>query len=197
MEDFLLVVILIILFVRWIILSGKLSRMAERIDYLSGNRADPELIKRIFALETAVQELRAGRSAEPTPAPVMAPPVETPAAERQPVPRTNFCPLCGRVLAEGAVCQCRTIESLPEIPREAPPPLPYFTLEPEPEPVSAPPLEEIPVAFTLSAAPAGPSFSERVRDSMKGEEWEAIIGGSWLNKLGVFVLVIGDGALGR
>ncbi len=26
---------------------------------------------------------------------------------------------------------------------------------------------------------------------MSGEEWEAIVGGSWLNKLGVFVLVIG------
>ncbi len=26
---------------------------------------------------------------------------------------------------------------------------------------------------------------------MKGEEWEAVVGGSWLNKLGVLVLVIG------
>src|SRR5216684_1419616 len=195
MEDFLLVVILIVLFVRWIILSGKFSSMSERIDYLSGNRADPELIRRVFALEAAVQELRGTTRPEPTPAPAPAtpPPMAMPAAEPPLVSKIAFCPLCGRVLAEGAVCECRTIETLPEIPRETPPPLPYFTPEPEPElkPASAPPLEEIPVAFTLSAAPAGPSFSERVRESMKGEEWEAIIGGSWLNKLGVFVLVIG------
>src|SRR5713101_5297335 len=122
MEDFLLVVILIVLFVRWIILSGKLSRIEERIDYLSGNRTDPELIKRVFALETAVQELRGARSAEPARATVAPPPIETPVAEPPPVLRTNFCPLCGRVLAEGAVCQCRTIETVPEIPREIPPP---------------------------------------------------------------------------
>src|SRR5260370_25909787 len=103
MEDFLLVVIPIVLFVRWIILSGKLSRIEDRIDHLSGNRTDPELIKRVFVLETAVQELRAGRSAEPTPAPVTPPPMETPVTEPPIVPRTSFCPLCGRVLAEGAV----------------------------------------------------------------------------------------------
>ena len=104
--------------------------------------------------------------------PAMAPPA---AAE------INFCELCGRVLSEGVVCDCRSIET--------PPPLPAF--EPE-QPTSRPPLEEIPVAgFASSATPVGPSFSERVRESMKGEEWEAVVGGSWLNKLGVFVLVIG------
>src|SRR5437879_6537355 len=121
METFLLVVILIVLFVRWIILSGKLSRMAERIDYLSGNRDDLEVIKRVFALETAVQELRGATRPEPTPAPapVTPPPIAMPAAEPPPVSKTALCPLCGRVLAEGAVCECRTIETLPEIPREA------------------------------------------------------------------------------
>src|SRR5260370_39578388 len=110
MEDFLLVVILIVLFVRWIVLSGKLSRIEDRIDRLAGHRTDPELIKRVFALETVVRGLRAARSAEPTPVQVMSPPIETPVTEPPPVPRTNFCPLCGRVLAEGAVCECRTIE---------------------------------------------------------------------------------------
>jgi Predicted membrane protein (DUF2339) len=192
MEDFLLAVILVGLFVRWLIMSRKLDRMDERIDDASIIRTDPDLVKRIFALETAVQELRATVRPEPppAPAPVAAPPIEIPATEPPPVSKTTFCPLCGRVLPEGAVCECRTIETQ----TETPPPLPYFTPEPvsTPEPVTAPPLEEIPVAgFAMSSAPAGPSFSERMRESMKGEEWEAIIGGSWLNKLGVFVLVIG------
>src|SRR5260370_4323996 len=147
MEDFLLVVILIVLFVRWIILWGKLSRMSERIDYLSGNRADPELIKRVFAFEAAVQELRSATRPEPSPASAPATPPPMPVTEPRPASKTAFCPLCGRVLTEGAVCECRTIDTLPEIPREAsrrdflaassaaiPPPLPYFTTQPEPEP---------------------------------------------------------------
>src|SRR6266567_50422 len=129
MEDFLLVVTLIVLFVRWIILSGKLSRMGERIDYLSGNRADPELIKRVYALETAVQELRGTTRPEPSPAPAPAtpPPMEMPATQPPPVSKTAFCPLCGRVLAESAVCECRTIDLEPASQSETPPPLPYFT----------------------------------------------------------------------
>jgi len=188
MEDFLLAVILVVLFVRWLIISGRLSRMEERIDDASRIRTDPELIKRIFALESAVQELRATGPREPAPAPVTAPPIEMPAPEPPPAVKTSFCPLCGRVLIEGVVCECRTIETQIETQTETPPPLPAF----EPEPATAAPLEEIPVeSFAFNAAPAGPSFSERMRESMKGEEWEAIIGGSWLNKLGVFVLVIG------
>jgi predicted membrane protein DUF2339 len=35
------------------------------------------------------------------------------------------------------------------------------------------------------------AFARRVREQFAGEEWEAIVGGSWLNKLGVLVLVIG------
>lgn len=35
------------------------------------------------------------------------------------------------------------------------------------------------------------AFARRVREQFASEEWEAIVGGSWLNKLGVLVLVIG------
>ena len=34
-------------------------------------------------------------------------------------------------------------------------------------------------------------WTQRLRQRMAGEEWELVVGGSWLNKLGVFVLVIG------
>ncbi len=43
--------------------------------------------------------------------------------------------------------------------------------------------------------PARPSFlarlGERLRAELRGDEWEAVVGGSWANKVGVLVLVIG------
>ena len=36
-----------------------------------------------------------------------------------------------------------------------------------------------------------PGWSERLREKLRGEEWEAVVGGSLLNKLGVLVTVIG------
>jgi hypothetical protein len=58
---------------------------------------------------------------------------------------------------------------------------------PEPPPVPAP------VARELFREPAPPqrTWRDQLRDSMGGQEWEAVVGGSWLNKLGVLVLVIG------
>lgn len=69
--------------------------------------------------------------------------------------------------------------SLP-VAEEPPPPLPKpeppaLEPEPEPEPVVVP----------------GPTWGERFRAEHQGEEWEAIVGGSLLNKLGALMLVIG------
>jgi uncharacterized membrane protein len=79
-----------------------------------------------------------------------------------------------------------------------PPPLPVVVVEearktvaPEPEViVSTPPPPPLPIS-PPSLGPAIPTLGERVREQMAGEEWETIVGGNWLNKLGVFVLVIG------
>src|SRR6266481_3043200 len=107
METFLLVVILVVLFVRWLVLSGKLSRIDQRIDELSARRTDPELIKRVFALETELKQLRATATTRPEPPPIpvapppivapkietivtATPPIETPAMP-PPVARINFC----------------------------------------------------------------------------------------------------------
>src|SRR5204863_1267780 len=46
---------------------------------------------------------------------------------------------------------------------------------PEPEPAPVPPAISLPVPTP----------------SRSSEEWEALLGGSWLNKIGVFVVVIG------
>ncbi len=44
---------------------------------------------------------------------------------------------------------------------------------------------------TFEPATGGPSLGERVKTALGSEEIEALVGGSWLNKVGVFVLVIG------
>lgn len=71
----------------------------------------------------------------------------------------------------------------------------------EPEPASVPEPASPPIAVEPAVAahvPAGapepepqPALLDRVRERLRGQEWEAIIGGSWLNAVGVLVLVIG------
>lgn len=210
MESFLLVVTLVVLFIRWLVLSGRMGELQRRIEELSRQSDQSLLTRRVYALEQAVQELRAARPAEvdaATPLPAVEPKPESEPARIEPVPAVpepeapriweslNLCAFCGQPLpAPPAICPCRSVEvtppPLPELEREPvthpsaeliPPPLP----EPEREPVPSP-------AFSQAAQqPASPAFSQRVRESMHGEEWEAVVGGSWLNKLGVLVLVIG------
>ncbi|MCC6392105.1 MAG: hypothetical protein IT167_16005, partial [Bryobacterales bacterium] len=89
------------------------------------------------------------------------------------------------------------------------PPVPEPSPETAPEPVPGPiiqtdlpaetavePVTEDPVytaqeAAALTPAPAGPTIEERLRGRLQGVEWEALIGGSWLNAIGVLVLVVG------
>lgn len=69
---------------------------------------------------------------------------------------------------------------------------------PAPEPVALPAIS-VPAAVSVpepafgEPEPAKPSrtWRDRFRESMGGQEWEAVVGGNWLNKLGVLVLVIG------
>jgi uncharacterized membrane protein len=66
-------------------------------------------------------------------------------------------------------------------------------------PVAAPSVVEIPVAAPgvvtppVAEAPLRvPAFAAAaVEEKRSSEEWEALLGGNWLNKLGMFVLVIG------
>ena len=60
-----------------------------------------------------------------------------------------------------------------------------------PEPTPAPlPIIAMP-EFFREPAPPQRTWRDQLRDSMGGQEWEAVVGGNWLNKLGVLVLVIG------
>src|SRR5450755_167594 len=82
-----------------------------------------------------------------------------------------------------------------------PQPYPYPTPPPPPVPVvrpSAPPPEPAPPVPVIAppapvAPPSLPPAQEAVppQPHRTSEEWEALVGGNWLNKIGVFVVVVG------
>ena len=86
----------------------------------------------------------------------------------------------------------------PRMEHRAPAPQPVPPETPPPLPVRVPPLpvrvrETAPPAFAQpSPEPVpGPSLSDRLRRILGDEEWETLVGGSLLNKVGALVLVIG------
>ena len=101
------------------------------------------------------------------------PPTPAPASEPKPVE-----------LPTPVVFEPAPIPALPPTPEPAPIPALPPTPEPLPEPAPLP----VPV---FVPPPARRTWREQLRESMGGQEWEAVVGGSWLNKLGVLVLVIG------
>ncbi|HME08640.1 MAG TPA: DUF2339 domain-containing protein [Bryobacteraceae bacterium] len=177
METFLLIILLAVLLIRWMFSSGRMSELQQRIEVLEHGSADARLTPRIEALEKEVGKLlrerwSGGVVTEPVPKPVAIP-------EPVKLPERNFCVYCGKPLPQPpTICECQR-EKAPE----------QVTVIPVPAPLPTPvvarmPLPEIPVVHT-------PTISDRLREKMSGEEWEVLVGGSWLNKLGVFVLVIG------
>ncbi len=162
--EFLLFVVLIVLFIRWVMIRGRFTELEEKLRKLEEERIDASqigaLVARIYQLE---QQL--ARGAIVAPAPLQQPePVIQP--EPQPV-----------------------VASPPPLPTE-PPPLPVVLpeLPPEPQPAIPAPLPEPPPPPVF--VPQGPSLADRMRDQMSGQEWEALIGGNLFNKLGALVVVI-------
>jgi uncharacterized membrane protein len=185
MTGFIILVLLIALLVLWRVLSRRIEEQQRKLDVLWSRSGDPRLIERVQRLEKTVEELRRRpssivREAEAPPAPVAAAaprPLEAPPSlpVTPPALVRKWCNNCGKALpSPSAICEC---ERKPM----APAPEPEFVRREMPNaPVPEP-------AF----ATVTPSLSDRLRQNMAGEEWEALVGGSWLNKLGVFVLVIG------
>jgi hypothetical protein len=175
MAEFLLVIVLIVLFIRWLILSNRLAELKLRIDNIAEERLKrrdiEDLTKRVRALEGEMAELKRSAAAPQ----VM--PVDEPVAARSAVVEPRPAPV-----------------TQPSQPVELPP---WPAVQPAaPEPVVS--REEIradvpsvPPPVMRLPQPAGPTFGQRMREKMNSEEWEAIVGGSLLNKLGVFVLVVG------
>jgi hypothetical protein len=75
------------------------------------------------------------------------------------------------------------VAAVPDLVPDIPPPIPIEA----PAPVETP----RPFNATPDPEPAPPALSDPVPERVDRSEWEAIVGGAWLNKLGVFVLVIG------
>jgi hypothetical protein len=122
----------------------------------------PELRKRITALERVMILDRDKPVGEPAAAVEEAP---------EPEPEPEPAPLPARA---------------PAVPKPPPPAVKPAQPPAVPRERTAPPRSE-------PAAPAAqyrPTLVEKLIDSMKGEEWEAVIGGSWFNKAGVLVLII-------
>jgi hypothetical protein len=80
---------------------------------------------------------------------------------------------------EHPVIRPQTVERVAAVTAPAPPPIPVAARVAV-SPVAAPPLP----------APE-PSISDRLRDAIGDEGWEALVGGSVLNKVGALVLVVG------
>jgi len=74
-------------------------------------------------------------------------------------------------------------------PEPAPGPTPAAQPEPKPIAQPAPAFEPEPEPVEPAAAASG--WSEDLRAGLAGEEWEAVVGGSWANKIGVGLTVIG------
>lgn len=82
----------------------------------------------------------------------------------------------------------------PPKPIEKPSPVPLSTQSEAPRvPAAPPPLPAAAPAFAPfeTAAAPPPRWRDRLRALIGDQEWEAMVGGSWLNKLGVLLLVIG------
>jgi hypothetical protein len=160
--EFLTVLLIVVVLIVWTVTRSRLRRMERRIDELqAADRHRAELTRRVYELEQAI----AGLSS---------PIVQTPEIDESPEVDVGQ----GYDLQRGSGPPVEPETPLPAegLPHIVPERGPVITEEPQPAPE--------PVA-------AGPTWAERLRESMGGKEWEAIVGGSLLNKLGVLVLIIG------
>lgn len=95
-------------------------------------------------------------------------------------------PRAMREMASRQVAAEEAAATVAEVATAAPPVVAPLVVEP---PVAVPMAVRPPVAETPAPVPGfAPAVVEEKRSS---EEWEALLGGNWLNKLGAFVLVIG------
>ena len=176
MESLVLVVLLVVVLICWMVLSNRISDLRQRMEEQDARRADARLIARIYALEKEVAELRLERTISVA---------ENIAAEALTAKTVvSAAPVVVPQSPESAIAELARAP----VDEEAEPAAP----EPAGRPLTPEaPLPEIPVREPTFATTSTVRLSERLREKMPNEEWEAIVGGNWLNKVGVFVLVIG------
>ncbi len=222
--EFLVGVLILVLLVRWAVLSRRLREIEQKVEQEAAQRRASEtlvaqVLQRVHALESglasrveamakraehivAVETAEATVAAEVDLKPAAAAPLFSTPVAPPPIPASRVCQFCGREVESGAaICVCGAVldyaaasvlgsltsdteaaghpEYRPEL---APPPLPEpFSLKP--------PIEAVPEPAPISAPRE--SMRDRLRKQVGDEGWEAMVGGSWLNKVGVLVLVIG------
>ena len=178
--EFLVGVLILVLLLRWAVLSSRL-RGIERVQAEQAARSAArirELTDRITALETSSAPIHVQT---PEPVPLVAAVIQKtppPLPLDRPVSRAT-CQFCGRLVEPGtAICACGAVL---DAARAAPPPLPRPMVEPRP------------VIAAIATPPPVPreNLGDRIRKQVGDQEWEAMVGGNWLNKAGVLLLVIG------
>ncbi len=181
--EFLVGVLILVLLVRWAVISSRLRKMERSTEDQAVRSAARirELTDRVTVLENAARESSSLPVAlpkpEPVPATVRPPVMPPPLPVREPV-RGPVCQFCGRAAAPGInVCVCGAV-------------LGPARAVPEPEPTLA---SVASPHVPLHVPPPIPeeSLRDRIRNRVGDQEWEAMVGGNWLNKAGVLLLVIG------
>jgi Predicted membrane protein (DUF2339) len=147
--------------------SSNLKRRLRDLEETVGNYAP--FLDRIGDLERQIRELRAPPPPPPPPSAAWEPAPHIP-----PMPPVHVEPLPDIPPVVVAPIAPSAGEPAAPPPPPPPPPMPEWQPEPEPEPVAEP-------VFSLT---------DTLREKLSSEEWEALVGGSLLNKLGILIMVI-------
>lgn len=168
---FILTILLVAIILIGLFINRRLNDLEIQVDEIGklrpARREFETLLLRVDALESANR----ARDARPEPA-------ETTLESEPPVPPARKEDVSARMREMTNAVLSRTHEPVSE---DKPFPAPTEVIRPP-----APPTWQH-VAFS----PPEPGPGDRIRSWMGNEEWETLVGGSWLNKIGAVVLVIG------
>jgi hypothetical protein len=182
--EFLDGVLILVLLVRWVVMSSRMRNMERALEEQAARSATRirELTDRITVLENAPRSV-AIPATPPEPAPAAQATVRE-VVSPPPLPvRRATCQFCGRIIETGAaVCVCGAVLVPGPV---KPPPLPAPIPQPEPAIAAVAEPPELPPQTPRESLP------NRIRKRVGDQEWEAMVGGNWLNKAGVLLLVIG------
>jgi hypothetical protein len=175
------ILLLLVLLAGWAVISGRLRKINRRIEYLVCSEQVNDtnirnLVSRVEDLEKTIERVMAAPSS----------PVEAPAVEQTRPPSVRP----ERPLAEAILIQ--TVPSESDIRRQqAEQRLPQTNRTATHTPSSAEWSRPVAIAPEIAKSSLLATWRQRIHKQMAGEEWEAVVGGSWFNKLGVLVLVMG------
>jgi uncharacterized membrane protein len=172
---------LIFIFGPYLFTLARTSALRRTLEELRAeNRDIDKLTARVWELERTVATLKSELARRTI----------TPAAELAPVAEPVPAPI-----HETAAEPAPPKPALPPVPETIagtePLPTPEIVAPPEPQPVAPIIPEAVPVFAAAPVQEPTPGWRDRISTSMAGQEWESTLGGNFLNKLGVLVLIIG------